>query len=270
MFTLKVDEGAPDLRALTANYRRTAVPAWLIKLAPQAEAVLQTLESKARDLKDTAAQFRAIGRQLGDAGLSTAARMKMGREGAPGLSGWVRKAADGLSSLPALQKELAIDGAYFSRLVACEGPLRALVDVAGQAKDRAMDLRALNAGWGWFQVCTVLDTLREELPHLDRATQQRVLGAFAPMLSLISLAQAEEAAGRAKVSGIRKEAAAAAEEAVGAARREETRTQVTAGKEVAREDLLELAREAAAASPAPTAPGDKKGGKRQLSRAKGG
>lgn len=235
-----------------AALRRTGQRSPEAMLGLPGETAARFLNLQPADLSQTAVAWGQVADRLPPSMMTAAQRLSLARAPLPAQQGWPRAT---VVALTAARKEfpgLPLPGpAPLADLISADVALRAIHAQAAQAKDGALDLRAVIAAFGWFQLSSVLDWMRG---HQDDPDYPRILEDFTPMLVILSQVQTERADDRQASLRTVAQAEAEAAAALDEARVAENQVAFTQGKTLSREDLVELAQREAEPQADPAAP----------------
>jgi hypothetical protein len=235
-----------------ALLRRTGQRSPEAVLGLPGETAARVLGLQPEDLTQTAIAWGKVADRLPPSMMTAAQRLSLARAPLPAQQGWPRAAVVALTAARKDFPGLTLpEPGPLADLLSADVTLRAVHAQAAQAKDGALDLRAITGAFGWFQISLVLDWLRD---HQDDPDYPKILEDFTPMLVILSQVQTERTEDRQAtlrtVAQAEQEAAAALDEA----RVAENQVAFAQGKPLPREDLVELAeREAAPPAKPPKA-----------------
>lgn len=245
MLTLKDESSSKSsFDNMLSRLERTGAPEGVVQ-GKNRLSLLRYLSSDPSELRAVAIDWESIAE-----GIPVAAAPPSSTTVAPlpAQTEWIRGAGRSLAQFPALEKAIGITGAELTTYVDGDLYARTIQLEAGKCKDGAMDLRAITGSYGWFQVCTVLDWLRENTADCSEAEAHALLDPFTPMFVVLLTAAEERADHQAALKKTRATTAADAEAAQAAARMAQILADYRAGKTVSRSAMLELAQAHAATS----------------------
>jgi hypothetical protein len=261
MLSLNKDSDRKKFTDLPTDRRRVLARDFLISLDMSRQWLDEALAPDAGQVLNHAVSWQRAANLLprGKTALTPEQRLLVGRTARFIHAEWINATASAMDGLPALQKAVGFTPAQIFEPVEQDSVLRTLLTDASGGKDAAMDQRDVACAYGWMQVCSVLDWLRDNLPQMPPERAQTVLDDFKPLFVLIAQFQDQRENRAASLQAARASATASAEAATDQARKLELWTAFQAGQPLSNTDLMELALHVAEESAAPTkdAPPDK-------------
>jgi hypothetical protein len=255
MRIFQTDTAAFDPNLLASVIERTKTRTWSIDLTLLQDQVLSFIEKSPEALSSLVGEWEALSQGAPKAQLSDAQRKALSQEPLPAQKGWVRATTGALSQSEWLQKETSVDPGQLSGLVDQDATWRSVAHFSGLAKDGAMDLRALEAAFGWFLVQQVTDAIRRRLRGLSPEAQARLVSDFGPMLALLGQVQDEADKSRVTFAKVQADAEAEAAAAEAEAEAAETMLSYQKGEQPPTEAVLMALSHDRGAPPASVVPG---------------